>query len=64
MGSGLLLANYQIRLPMTPVDREVKKFCDILKAKDKVYDVRQDPVGYGVQVMRLVKLSCGFVLGF
>ena len=52
MGSGLLLANYQIRLPMTPVDREVRKFCEILKNKDRLYDVRQDPVGYGVQVLR------------
>ena len=54
VGSGLLLANYQVRLPMTPVDREVKKFCEILRRKDVLFDVRQDPVGYGVQVLRWV----------
>ena len=52
VGSGMLLAGYQVRLPMTPVDREVKKFCLILKKKGIFFDVRQDPRGYSVQVLR------------
>ena len=48
----MLLAGYQVRLPMTPVDREVKKFCLLLKKKGIFFDVRQDPRGYSVQVLR------------
>ena len=54
VGSGLLISGYQIRLPMTPADREVRKFCLILKRRGLLFDVRQDPRGYSVQVLRYV----------
>ena len=56
VGSGLLISGYQVRLPMTPVDREVRKFCMVLKRRGLLFDVRQDPRGYSVQVLRYVEL--------
>ena len=41
---------------MTPVDREVRKFCMVLKRRGLLFDVRQDPRGYSVQVLRYVEL--------